>query len=79
MALDAGKDASLVITDRGYLRPQKKWREKVADEAGCFVIQVESDVVVPVELGERRDARRVLERGDEGDDPHRLHAHVLGK
>jgi deoxyribodipyrimidine photo-lyase len=32
---------------------------------------------------ERRDARRVLERGDEGDGPHRLHAqlhaHVLGK
>jgi hypothetical protein len=83
VALDAGKDASLVITDRGYLRPQKKWREKVADEAGCLVIQVESDVVVPAELGERRDARRVLERGDEGDDPHRLHAQlhadVLGK
>ena len=50
VALDAGKDASLVITDRGYLRQQKKWREKVAGEAGCLVIQVESDVVVPVEL-----------------------------
>jgi DNA photolyase len=48
--LDAGKDASLVITDRGYLRPQKKWREKIAGEAGCLVIRVESDVVVTVEL-----------------------------
>src|SRR5215207_2468046 len=37
VALDAGKDASLVITDRGYMRPQKKWRKKVAGEAGCLV------------------------------------------
>ena len=50
VALDAAKHASLVITDRGYMRPQKKWREKVAGEAGCLVIQVESDVVVPVEF-----------------------------
>jgi deoxyribodipyrimidine photo-lyase len=62
VALDAGKHASLVITDRGYMRPQKKWREKVAGEAGCLVIQVESDVVVPVELAsERREtAARTL-------------------
>jgi deoxyribodipyrimidine photo-lyase len=50
VALDAGKDASLLVTDRGYLRPQKRWREKVAGEAGCLVTQVESDVIVPVEL-----------------------------
>src|ERR671910_777211 len=41
VAIEAGKHASLVITDRGYMRPQKKWREKVAGEAGCLVIQVE--------------------------------------
>src|SRR5918995_1097036 len=50
VALEAGKDASLVVTDRGYMRPQKVWREKVAGEADCLVTQVESDVVVPVEL-----------------------------
>jgi len=50
VALDAGKHASLVITDRGYMRPQKEWRQKAAGEAGCLVTQVESDVVVPVEL-----------------------------
>jgi deoxyribodipyrimidine photo-lyase len=62
VALDAGKHASLVITDRGYMRPQKKWREKVAGEAGCLVIQVESDVVVPVELAseKRETAARTL-------------------
>jgi len=50
VALEAGKDASLVVTDRGYMRRQKEWREKVAREAGCLVTQVESEVVVPVEL-----------------------------
>jgi deoxyribodipyrimidine photo-lyase len=26
VAIDAGKDASFVVTDRGYMRPQKMWR-----------------------------------------------------
>ena len=62
VALDAGKDASLVVTDRGYMRPQKKWREKVARGADCLVTQVESDVVVPVELasGKQEHAARTL-------------------
>ena len=50
VAIDAGRDASLIVTDRGYLRPQRRWRERVAREAGCLVTQVESDVVVPVGL-----------------------------
>jgi deoxyribodipyrimidine photo-lyase len=67
VALDAGKDASLVVTDRGYLRPQKQWREKVAGEAGCLMTQVESDVVVPVELAsdKQEHAARTLRPGIE--------------
>ena len=62
VAIEAGEDASLIVTDRGYMRPQKKWREKVAGEAGCLVTQVESDVVVPVELasGKQEHAARTL-------------------
>ncbi|HET7478127.1 MAG TPA: deoxyribodipyrimidine photo-lyase [Rubrobacteraceae bacterium] len=62
VALEAGKDASLIVTDRGYLRPQKEWRKKVANEAGCRVVQVETDVVVPVELasGKQEHAARTL-------------------
>jgi deoxyribodipyrimidine photo-lyase len=33
----------------GYLRHQAEWRAKVAEEAVCEVVEVESDVVVPVE------------------------------
>ncbi|HYQ83108.1 MAG TPA: deoxyribodipyrimidine photo-lyase, partial [Rubrobacter sp.] len=62
VALEAGEDASLIVTDRGYMRPQKEWREKVATEADCLVAQVESDVVVPVELasGKQEYAARTL-------------------
>jgi deoxyribodipyrimidine photo-lyase len=62
VALEAGKNASLIVTDRGYMRPQRAWREKVAKEAGCLVTQVESDVVVPVELasGKQEHAARTL-------------------
>ena len=50
VALRLAQDASLVVCDRGYLRPQREWREHVAEGAPCAVVQVESDVVVPVEL-----------------------------
>ncbi|WP_375431874.1 deoxyribodipyrimidine photo-lyase [uncultured Friedmanniella sp.] len=50
VALRLAADAALVVCDRGYLRPQRQWREHVAAAAGCAVVQVESDVVVPVEL-----------------------------
>jgi hypothetical protein len=40
VALEAGKNASLIVTDRGYMRPQKRWRKRVAGEAECPVTQV---------------------------------------
>ena len=54
VALEAGKDASIIVTDRGYMRPQKRWRERVAAEVGCPLVQVETDVVVPVELASNK-------------------------
>ena len=62
VAIEAGEVASLIVTDRGYMLRQKKWREKVARVAGCLVTQVESDVVVPVELtsGKQEHAARTL-------------------
>jgi deoxyribodipyrimidine photo-lyase len=44
-----GKGASLVVADRGYLKIQKAWRTYAAERMSCPLIQVESDVVVPVE------------------------------
>ncbi len=48
-AAEMGRRAAMVVTDRGYLRVQKKWRAGAARLLRCPLVQVESDVVVPVE------------------------------
>ena len=48
-AVQLAKRASLVVVDRGYLRIQKEWRNYAASRMDCPLIQVESDVIVPVE------------------------------
>ena len=50
VALSVGHRASLIVCDCGYLRHQRKWRRKVAQTARCRVVQVESDVVVPIKV-----------------------------
>jgi deoxyribodipyrimidine photo-lyase len=62
VALSLAGDAALVVCDRGYLRHQRRWRRHVADAATCAVIQVEGDVVVPVETasGKAEHAARTL-------------------
>jgi deoxyribodipyrimidine photo-lyase len=49
VAIDLARRAALVVCDRGYLRHQKRWRDEVADRAPVQVVQVDTDVVVPVE------------------------------
>ncbi|NIR87707.1 deoxyribodipyrimidine photo-lyase [Candidatus Bathyarchaeota archaeon] len=46
---ELSKDASLTVVDRGYLKIQKEWRSYAAKHVDCPLVQVESDVVVPVE------------------------------
>lgn len=54
VALQLGRRASLIVCDRGYLAPQKTWRQRVANKAECAVVQVESDVVVPVNVASEK-------------------------
>jgi deoxyribodipyrimidine photo-lyase len=49
VALELAKDASLVVCDRGYLRHQRQWRAALGRRARRPVVQVEGDVVVPVD------------------------------
>jgi deoxyribodipyrimidine photo-lyase len=62
VAMRLAQDAVMVVCDRSYLRPQRLWRERVGRDAPCKVVQVESDVVVPVELasGKKEFAARTL-------------------
>jgi deoxyribodipyrimidine photo-lyase len=54
-AVQLAKRASLVIVDRGYLRIQKTWRDQVAQKIDCPLIQVEGDVIVPVEEASQKE------------------------
>ena len=48
-AVEFAKGACLVLADSGYLRIQRQWREHVAQHIDCPFIEVESNVIVPVE------------------------------
>jgi deoxyribodipyrimidine photo-lyase len=54
-AVAMARRAALVVTDRGYLRIQKAWRRHVAHNTKCRAIQVESDVVVPVQVASDKE------------------------
>ena len=72
VATQMSHDAAVVVCDRGYLRHQKQWRDEVADAARCAVVEVESDVVVPVEVASDKHefAARTLRP--------RIHRHLAG-
>jgi deoxyribodipyrimidine photo-lyase len=61
-ALELAPDAALVVTDRGYTSFQRRWRRRVAARVACRVVQVETDVVVPVGVasGKAEYAARTL-------------------
>ena len=48
VAAELAAEACLVVTDCGYLRHQRTWRAQLAAAAPCRVVQVETDVLVPV-------------------------------
>ncbi|MCU0644241.1 MAG: deoxyribodipyrimidine photo-lyase [bacterium] len=54
-AIELSKQADLVVVDRGYLKIQRAWRNYVAERIDCPLIQVESDVIVPVETASPKE------------------------
>ncbi|HNV47247.1 MAG TPA: deoxyribodipyrimidine photo-lyase [Spirochaetota bacterium] len=53
--VEMARDAALAVTDRGYTRIQRTWRAEAARNMGCPLVQVESDVVVPVETASSKE------------------------
>jgi deoxyribodipyrimidine photo-lyase len=49
------KNAAMVIVDRGYLRDQQSWYYTVAERCRCLLVQVEGNVVVPVETASQKE------------------------
>ena len=50
IAIDLARDAALLVLDRGYLAIQKRWYGEIEKAVETRVVQVEGDVVVPVEI-----------------------------
>jgi len=48
-ATEMSNDASLVIVDKGYQRIERHWRNYVANNIDCPLIEIETNTVVPVE------------------------------
>jgi len=46
--IELARHSALVVVDAGYLKIQRQWRQIVAERIDCPLIQVESDVIVPV-------------------------------
>ncbi|MCX6700075.1 MAG: deoxyribodipyrimidine photo-lyase [Methanomicrobiales archaeon] len=53
--LHLAKNAAVVIVDRGYLRLQQLWYRAVAEHCPCPFVQVEGNVVVPVEVASQKE------------------------
>lgn len=49
------ENAALMVADRGYLNQQQVWYRTVAEQCRCPVIQVEGNVVVPVETASQKE------------------------
>jgi len=56
IALELAQEAAAVVMDSGYLRHQRAWRAEVAQKAPCLVLEVESEIVVPVGLAYPKEA-----------------------
>jgi deoxyribodipyrimidine photo-lyase len=49
------RQASSIVTDMGYLRIHRQWRSYLATHTTAPVVQVETNVVVPVETASEKD------------------------
>ncbi len=60
--LELAREASLLVTDRAYLRPAREWRTWLAERLEIPFVQVETDALVPIAAasGKQEWAARTL-------------------
>jgi deoxyribodipyrimidine photo-lyase len=54
-AVELSKDACFVVVDRGYLRLLRQWYQFAAQQLDCPLVQVEDNVIVPVEATSNKE------------------------
>ena len=47
-AIEMGKNAAMIVVDAGHMRLQKQWRRDAAKGAGCMMVEVETNLIVPI-------------------------------
>jgi len=52
---DLAPDAVRIVVDAGHLRIQRQWRASAADAAPCLMEQVETNLIVPVDLASHKE------------------------
>ncbi|WP_185985453.1 deoxyribodipyrimidine photo-lyase [Aureimonas mangrovi] len=50
IAIDLAQDAAILVLDRGYLSIQKRWYGEISKGVKTRIVQVEGDVVVPLDV-----------------------------
>jgi len=50
------QNAAQLITDKGYLRIQRSWRAEIANRVSCSMLEIEGDVLFPVEMVINKEA-----------------------
>lgn len=58
VALELSGDSALTITDKGYLRIQREWRRDLKKDISVPLIQVESDLIVPLRTASTHEVER---------------------
>lgn len=49
-SIELSKNAVALVTDKNYLKTQRKWRRLVAEQIDIPLFEVETDVIVPIEI-----------------------------
>lgn len=49
-AIQLGKDAELILVDKGYLKIERIWRKKLVDSLEKTIIEVDTNLSIPLEL-----------------------------
>ncbi len=55
IATELAENASIFIVDKGYLNLQREWIQKLINDLKCSLIQVETNVIVPVETASPKE------------------------
>jgi deoxyribodipyrimidine photo-lyase len=47
--------AAFLVTDCGYIRTERQWRQKIYEKVSCPTVEIEDNVVVPIEVASDKE------------------------